>query len=98
MAQAQHRGILDADGTQAAFESLARDLADGHLRLQDLLWRRALDRTAELSRAHTIMLGTRALDVLHVASALELGARTLVTYDTRQAALARSVGLKTIAP
>lgn len=98
VAQAQHRGILDADGTQAAFESLVRDLADGHLRMHDLLWRRALDRTAELSRAHTITLGTRALDVLHVASALELGARTLVTYDTRQAALALAVGLKTLAP
>ena len=62
------------------------------------LWRAALDRTAELSRTHTAKLGTRALDVLHVASALELGARTFVTYDTRQAALAKAVGLKTLAP
>lgn len=58
----------------------------------------ALDRTAELSRTHTAKLGTRALDVLHVASALELGARTFVSYDTRQAALAKAVGLKTLAP
>jgi predicted nucleic acid-binding protein len=98
VAQAQHRGILDVDGTRAAFAALIHDLADGHLRLHDLLWRRALDRTAELSRAHTISLGTRTLDVLHVASALELGAKTFVTYDTRQAALAKAVGLKTLAP
>jgi predicted nucleic acid-binding protein len=51
-----------------------------------------------LSREHTITLGTRALDVLHVASALELGVRSFVTYDTRQAALAKAVGLKTLAP
>ncbi len=98
VAQAQHRHILDAHGTRAAFAALAHDLAEGHLRLHDLLWRRALDRTAELSRTHTITLGTRTLDVLHVASALELGARTFVTYDTRQAALAKAVGLKTLAP
>lgn len=98
VAQAQHRRILGADGTRAAFAALVHDLAEGHLLLHDILWRRALDRTAELSRAHTITLGTRALDVLHVASALELGARTFVTYDTRQAALAKAVGLKTLAP
>ena len=80
------RGLFEAD-----FDS-------GGLRLVDLPWRAALDRTAELSRTHTAKLGTRALDVLHVASALELGARTFVTYDTRQAALAKAVGLKTLAP
>ena len=98
VAQAQHRHILDAHGTRGAFAALAHDLAEGHLRLHDLLWRRSLDRTAELGRAHTITLGTRTLDVLHVASALELGARTFVTYDTRQAALAKAVGLQTLAP
>jgi predicted nucleic acid-binding protein len=74
------------------------DFNSGGLRLVDLPWRAALDRTAELSRVHTITLGTRALDVLHVASALELGVRSFVTYDTRQAALAKAVGLKTLAP
>jgi predicted nucleic acid-binding protein len=83
---------------EAILAHVRADLATGHLRMLDLLWRRALDRATELSYAHTVTLGTRALDVLHVASALELGARTLVTYDTRQAALARAVGLKTLAP
>lgn len=98
VAQAQHRGILDGDGTRAAFAAIAYDLKEGHLRLHDLLWRRALERTAELSREFTITLGTRTLDVLHVASALELGARMFVTYDARQAALAKAVGLKSLAP
>ena len=38
--------------------------------LVDLLWRRALKHAAELSREHTPKLGTRTLDVLHVATAL----------------------------
>jgi predicted nucleic acid-binding protein len=56
------------------------------------------DRAVELSRAHSPKLGTRSLDVLHVASALELEMRSFVTYDKRQESLARAVGLKTLAP
>ena len=95
---AAFRGELTEAVAQRSLAEFEVDINSGNIRLVDLLWRRALDRTAELSRAHTITLGTRTLDVLHVASALELGARTLVTYDTRQAALAKAVGLKTLAP
>ncbi len=79
----------------AAFEA---DFNSGGLRLIDLPWRAALDRTTDLSRIHTAKLGARTLDVLHVASALELGTQTFVTYDARQTALAKAVGLKTLAP
>lgn len=41
----------------------------------------------------------RALDAVHVASAIGLGAlAAFVTYDERQAAAARLVGLRTMAP
>lgn len=52
------------------------------------------ERAEMLSEAHTAELGTRSLDVLHVASALALGADTLLTFDRRQAALARAAGLR----
>lgn len=98
IALAEFRGDIAEAQHQAALAHFRADFSNGRLIVADLLWRRALDRTAELSRTHTAKLGTRALDVLHVASALELGARTLVTYDARQASLARAVGLKTLAP
>jgi uncharacterized protein len=41
----------------------------------------------------------RALDAIHVASAIDLEpVNTFVTYDDRQAAAARLVGLRTMAP
>ena len=92
------RGDLTEELALRSLGVFEADFNSGGLRLVDLPWRAALDRTAELSRVHTITLGTRALDVLHVASALELGVRSFVTYDTRQAALAKAVGLKTLAP
>jgi predicted nucleic acid-binding protein len=38
------------------------------------------------------------LDVLHIASALELGAKSMITYDERQMELANTAGLRTITP
>lgn len=63
-----------------------------------LLWRKTLHRATELSWEHTPKLGTRMLDVLHVASALVLRCRSFVTYDDRQAALAETVGLRLVQP
>jgi predicted nucleic acid-binding protein len=47
-----------------------------------------------LARAHVARLGTRTLDSLHVAAALELKAEQFWTFDERQARLAKAAGLK----
>ena len=44
----------------------------------------------------TPTLGTRSLDVLHVACALELKLRHFLTFDTRQRQLAVAAGLKNV--
>jgi predicted nucleic acid-binding protein len=41
-------------------------------------------------------LGTRSLDIFHVACALELKSRYFLTFDQRQQKLASAVGLKTV--
>ncbi len=51
------------------------------------------ERASALAREHTPRLGTRALDVLHVAAADLLGASVFYTFDLRQARLARAAGL-----
>jgi predicted nucleic acid-binding protein len=55
----------------------------------------AWESCAELARRHGARLGIRTLDSLHVASALELGAKTFWTFDERQAKLAAVGGLPT---
>lgn len=54
------------------------------------VWRRS----RAISLAHTARLGLRSLDVLHVAYALENGAREFWSFDKRQRALAEVVGLQ----
>ncbi len=49
-----------------------------------------------LSLRHTARLGTRTLDVLHVASALALKAEAFFTFDQRQQRLARAEGLRVL--
>jgi predicted nucleic acid-binding protein len=47
-----------------------------------------------LAHTHVARLGTRTLDSLHVAAALELKAEWFWTFDERQAKLAKAAGLK----
>jgi predicted nucleic acid-binding protein len=47
-----------------------------------------------LSKRHTIAGGHRSLDVLHVATALHLGVREFLTFDTNQRKLAAAEKLK----
>ncbi len=89
-------GHLDEAGLAAALADFDADFAEGRLHTADLLWRAALDRGGELSRLHTPTLGTRSLDVLHVACALELRLRRFLTFDRRQQRLAGAVGFKLI--
>jgi hypothetical protein len=53
-----------------------------------------LGQAARLSTAHTERLGARAIDLLHVASALVLETELFLTTDARQAHLAGAEGLK----
>lgn len=87
-------GQLDSKGLAEALADFSADFFAGHLRQADILWRAALNRAAELSRGHTPNLGTRSLDVLHVACALELKCRDFLTFDVRQQQLAAAVGLR----
>jgi predicted nucleic acid-binding protein len=47
-----------------------------------------------IARTQTRLLGTRSLDVLHVASALALRASSFCTFDKNQAKLAIALGLR----
>lgn len=89
-------GQLSPEGLNQALADFRSDFLAGHLKQSDLLWRAALNRAAELSQLHTPKLGTRSLDVLHVACALELKLGHFLTFDIRQRQLAAVSGLKVV--
>jgi len=95
---AAFRRAITAAALADALLSFAEDLAEGRYTEIDVLWRATLRRATDIGRTHTPELGCRSLDVLHVATALELGLRDFVTFDVRQRQVARAVGLKTVTP
>jgi predicted nucleic acid-binding protein len=98
LALALHRRLIPQAVYAAALAALDDDFATGRYRQADILWRSTLKRAGELSRQHTPQLGTRSLDVLHVACALELELPRFVTFDERQRRLAKAAGLRPVVP
>lgn len=87
------RDELTADAVALARQDLQSDIRDG-------LWHAPAEPLAEIcSRAeslaenHSADLGTRSMDILHVAAAERLNCSHFLTGDRRQARLAEEVGL-----
>jgi predicted nucleic acid-binding protein len=87
-------GKVSASDAQFAWNNFESDLAVGVWQLNPFP-NSAWDTCADLARRHGPTLGIRTLDSLHVACALELGARRFWTFDERQARLAQAAGLNT---
>ena len=59
-------------------------------------WSDAFTRSLELSKNHTKTTESRSLDIIHVASALSMGADRFFTFDEKQSQLASAAGLQTV--
>ena len=79
-----------------SLNALLADLANGVLVIGSPPLTEVLTEAERLSALHSDTLGTRNLDILHVAAAVVLGSREFLTFDRRQANLASAAGL--IAP
>jgi predicted nucleic acid-binding protein len=93
---AQHvfRGSMPASEAERLTREFQADRAAG-LWLEVAIPENAFNLCADLARRYGPKLGTRTLDSLHVACALELKAEQFWTFDERQAKLAKAAGLKT---
>jgi len=77
----------------AAWQEVQQDLASGVLVAKPDLWEKLVREAESLAEQHTPGIGSRSLDILHVAAALVLGATEFCTFDTRQGKLAQLAGL-----
>ena len=71
-----------------------RDLEKGIYQLIALENGNLFQRASQLSHRYAQEFGVRYLDMLHVASALLVGATRFLTFDARQGKLAKAVGLQ----
>lgn len=84
---------ITAGEARRSLDDLETDLQDGVLRMMALP-ESLFARAARISEQTTGNLGTRAIDLLHVAAALEIRAEFLYSFDERQRKLARMMRLR----
>ncbi len=85
-------GFSEGEGI-GVFLKLEEAIKSGGLRVMAIQYPLILERARQLSEKHTLGAGHRAFDILHVATALTLGARDFLTFDANQRRLAEAEGL-----
>jgi predicted nucleic acid-binding protein len=88
------RGLFTVGQATAAWSNLEKDLRSGRLVRTLVKWPVTFRIAAGLSERHSASLGTRSLDILHVAAAKAMRSIEFVSFDVRQRALAARVGLR----
>lgn len=91
------RGLLTTADAKAAWANLENDLRTARVVRTTVKWPAVFRAAARLSERHSATIGTRSLDILHIAVAKSLSAAEFISFDTRQRALAIAAGLK-VAP
>ena len=90
------RGELGADAAACKMRLLLGDLQTGIFAIMPVPTFALYAKAAELADRHSARLGSRSLDLLHVAVALLLKAETFLSFDERQRKVAKAEGLKVL--
>ncbi|KAB2641484.1 MAG: type II toxin-antitoxin system VapC family toxin [Verrucomicrobia bacterium] len=85
---------FDRMTAQASLAKLQENIASGALVVVPVDWADVANIAERLSARHTWTQGYRVFDILHVASALHLGASEFLTFDANQKHLAKAQDLR----
>ena len=88
--------ISKATGNQI-YRNLDADFDSGILARPEADWPTLFAESVRISNMHTQSIGTRSLDILHVAAAIVLRCSGFLSYDSRQLELAEKMDLNIIA-
>jgi predicted nucleic acid-binding protein len=78
------------------WQDFTEDVATGRFEIIKVDHAAVLARTLILTQKHTAKSGTRSLDLIHIASALEIGVTDFLSFDNRQRDAAKAEGLKVL--
>jgi predicted nucleic acid-binding protein len=88
------RRLTTVREVKAARAKIIEHIEDGFFALRPMP-ETVYQRARQISGRRSARLGLRALDILHVTSALLFRAEIFLTFDLRQLELARAEGMKT---
>lgn len=90
----QFRAEITLDETRLIMSRFEEHEKNGIYYRPQLDWSAIFIHAIDLSKKHSAIVGSRSLDILHVASALSINADRFLTLDDRQTRLAEFAGLK----
>ena len=90
------RNEISTEEMALSIRAFDQDIAAGRWQFPAYSTLAVEQRADELSASYSAILGCRSLDIIHVAAALILGAKQFVTFDQRQASMAKHVGLTVV--
>jgi predicted nucleic acid-binding protein len=92
----EFRGEITRDKTRLITARFADHESKGIYYRPQISWADTFKYAVDLSRKHSRKTGSRALDILHVASALSMKADRFLTLDERQSRLVSLAGITNI--
>ena len=90
-----HTTGLGTQQGKAVLHQFSGDVTSGVFVRRALDWPSMIAKAERLSDRYTSGHGHRTFDILHIATAIAINAETFLTFDQRQAELARAEGLET---
>ena len=94
--RAVKNGRISAEQAELLWHDFTADVLAGRFEIVAIDHATVFARTLALTQKHTAITGTRSLDLIHIATALEIGATDFLSFDNRQRQTAISEGLKVI--
>jgi len=89
---AHFQNRISSDQAISALSVIDADIESGALERVHLHWSMTIRAALDLSRRFSAKYGCRTLDVMHLAAATTLKVDNFITFDKRQAAVARELG------
>lgn len=94
--QAERMGLLKTGESRQIIRLLEQEVRLGYWPQVEFDWTDAVRTAGELRAEHSLNFLVRAMDLFHVAIAIEVGADALLSFDAEQIVLANAAGVRTI--
>lgn len=94
--QAERAGLLRKGESRQVIRLLEQEIRLGYWPHVEFDWTDAVRTAGELRAEHSLKFLVRAMDLFHVAIAVEVGADALLSFDAEQILLAEAAGLAVI--
>lgn len=94
--RAVKNGRITAAQAEVLWQDFTNDVTAGRFEIATIDYEAVLTRTLALTQKHTATIGTRSLDLIHIATALEIEVADFLSFDHRQRQAGSAEGLNVL--